>query len=665
MQSAFQKGSELIAQSLGNASEKAAITAMSGATNLLTGSAAASAQDKIAAASDAVQMKAIDVTIAQIVSQTKLTNTIEVANSLTRQAQARKDKGESSPEYQSATTAVNAAEKVQAAFGSKGGIQKLYNQGLAKGASQEEIQAASQLNALVQAIAGGQAQKIELRGKGLARDASAAGMAPVFQAQENTTPALLQQKARNTLELERLGILRSIVGAENEGMIKQRISVELSNAELEAGVSFVETNAKIVGLQAQLKTSAGAMLDPQLRSERSQTISKQLREAELSILKQTSIVSKGSVDLQAEKLNRLAKELTIATALKDIENLRYSILLDVQDAQNAADFAAGKISEDDKNRLDFTNANARALEDANNKRITQLEIIQTAQDTYNESVSKLKEADTEEKQAAINRYNDTAASAGAALEKINIESEGKRKILELNKKLTTQEELFRSTTLTGLNNISDAFVDFALTGKNSFADMVNSMLLDLAKLEMRMALMKGLQGVGGTQGLFNGFMSLFNQSPSGANPMQLDPAQMAAATIVPSALGTAWDAGIKKFAMGASFTNSIVDSPTMFKFAQGTGLMGEAGPEAIMPLKRDANGNLGVRSGQSGNEVNVVVNNYSKETATTNETIDSRGQRRIEVTIGNMIAGEIARGGSSAQNSIRGTFGQQPQLLRR
>jgi hypothetical protein len=54
------------------------------------------------------------------------------------------------------------------------------------------------------------------------------------------------------------------------------------------------------------------------------------------------------------------------------------------------------------------------------------------------------------------------------------------------------------------------------------------------------------------------------------------------------------------FANGGAFTNSIVSSPTMFKFADGgamrTGLMGEAGPEAIMPLSRGADGSLGVQA---------------------------------------------------------------------
>ena len=49
--------------------------------------------------------------------------------------------------------------------------------------------------------------------------------------------------------------------------------------------------------------------------------------------------------------------------------------------------------------------------------------------------------------------------------------------------------------------------------------------------------------------------------------------------------------GIVPFAQGG-----IVDKPTIFPFANGTGLMGEAGPEAIMPLARGADGKLGVEA---------------------------------------------------------------------
>jgi len=60
--------------------------------------------------------------------------------------------------------------------------------------------------------------------------------------------------------------------------------------------------------------------------------------------------------------------------------------------------------------------------------------------------------------------------------------------------------------------------------------------------------------------------------------------------------------GIVPYAMGG-----IVDRPMVFPFAKGIGLMGEAGPEAIMPLKRGADGRLGVAGGGGGTSVTVNV----------------------------------------------------------
>jgi len=69
----------------------------------------------------------------------------------------------------------------------------------------------------------------------------------------------------------------------------------------------------------------------------------------------------------------------------------------------------------------------------------------------------------------------------------------------------------------------------------------------------------------------------------------------------PSANGNVFAAnGIVPYAMGG-----IVDKPMLFPFANGIGLMGEAGPEAIMPLKRGADGKLGVAGGGGAN---ITVN---------------------------------------------------------
>lgn len=75
--------------------------------------------------------------------------------------------------------------------------------------------------------------------------------------------------------------------------------------------------------------------------------------------------------------------------------------------------------------------------------------------------------------------------------------------------------------------------------------------------------------------------------------------------------------GGAKFANGGAFTSGrvmpfaqggVVSSPTPFGMRGGTGLMGEAGPEAIMPLTRGPDGKLGVRAQGGGGGVTVVMN---------------------------------------------------------
>ena len=75
--------------------------------------------------------------------------------------------------------------------------------------------------------------------------------------------------------------------------------------------------------------------------------------------------------------------------------------------------------------------------------------------------------------------------------------------------------------------------------------------------------------------------------------------------------------GILPFANGGNFSQGrvmpfanggVVSGPVTFPMRGGMGLMGEAGPEAIMPLARGADGKLGVRSAGGGRPVNVVMN---------------------------------------------------------
>jgi lambda family phage tail tape measure protein len=113
----------------------------------------------------------------------------------------------------------------------------------------------------------------------------------------------------------------------------------------------------------------------------------------------------------------------------------------------------------------------------------------------------------------------------------------------------------------------------------------------------------------------------------------------------PNAKGNAFGAnGIAPFARGGAFTNSVVGSPTMFKFAQGgamrTGLMGEAGPEAILPLKRGADGSLGVMASGGGGDVNVVVNVDAKGSSVEG---DEQGANQLGRVISAAVQSELIK----------------------
>lgn len=120
----------------------------------------------------------------------------------------------------------------------------------------------------------------------------------------------------------------------------------------------------------------------------------------------------------------------------------------------------------------------------------------------------------------------------------------------------------------------------------------------------------------------------------------------------------------RAFAKGGAFTNSIVTEPTNFRFAKGggfgLGLMGEAEPEAIMPLKRAADGSLGVSAegfGGGGTVVamKVVVNNYSSEKVEAKESQGEGGEQQLEITIGSMINKHISSG--KADKSLGSRYG--------
>lgn len=162
-------------------------------------------------------------------------------------------------------------------------------------------------------------------------------------------------------------------------------------------------------------------------------------------------------------------------------------------------------------------------------------------------------------------------------------------------------------------NFKKAFLDIAKGGKDLESifqnlalsisnDFLNSTLQPITK-----TLGKDLAGIA-SKGLPNIFSSIFQSSK-----------------------GDALNGGnIRAFANGG-----VVGGPTTFPMRGGTGLMGEAGPEAIMPLSRGADGKLGVRAGNgsSAPTVNITIN-----------TPDVQNFARSRTQIANSLSRAVQRG---------------------
>lgn len=155
---------------------------------------------------------------------------------------------------------------------------------------------------------------------------------------------------------------------------------------------------------------------------------------------------------------------------------------------------------------------------------------------------------------------------------------------------------------------TSALEDAIVTGE-SFSDMLKGMEQDIARLIVRKTITEPL--------------------------MNVDWGAMLGA-LIPSANGNVF-AGVPGL---SAYSGTVVSKPTLFPFAAGAGLMGEAGPEAILPLKRGPNGKLGVEGGGSSVQVNVI-NNAGGTQATATEREDN-GVRIVDVMV-EQVEGAMSR----------------------
>ncbi|MCG3463126.1 phage tail tape measure protein [Xenorhabdus bovienii] len=155
---------------------------------------------------------------------------------------------------------------------------------------------------------------------------------------------------------------------------------------------------------------------------------------------------------------------------------------------------------------------------------------------------------------------------------------------------------------------------FSESMKELSASLAQSIIQDLVRIAMQALITKAVSGFFGGAG--GGSATLANGQ---AVPM------------LPQNISTFAKGGALSSPSLSAYSGQVVSNPTLFKFADGAGLMGEAGPEAILPLKRGPDGALGVRAaGGTGNQttikVDIVVHPDKNSEVKTTSGFESAGQ---------------------------------------
>lgn len=197
-----------------------------------------------------------------------------------------------------------------------------------------------------------------------------------------------------------------------------------------------------------------------------------------------------------------------------------------------------------------------------------------------------------------------------------------------------------------MDSALDNVASMLMGNKASWKDWASSVLSMIAKVALQMAAVNLVSGIvssvgGAAVGAASAGGGTANNSFSGG----------AYNNLTLNAKG-----GVYQSHDLSQYSGSVVSSPTLFAFAKGAGLMGEAGPEAIMPLTRAADGSLGVRAigtggGSGGTNISVsapvtIEGGGAGETSAANTANTARQlQGIIQTSITDRLKKEILPGG--------------------
>lgn len=331
---------------------------------------------------------------------------------------------------------------------------------------------------------------------------------------------------------------------------------------------------------ADIKTKQTLTADQKSLLANSDLITAQLQqnaalEKQIETREKLLALDKARADIERTITNRqnqyATDELFAGGGLSQYEQQQYTQRLSLEQSYN------DKITQLRQQRASATSDIAR--EEIDQEIQLQQQALQTELSNYDAHIQRMNEARgsfTAGASRAWQEYQDSATNVSAM-----------------------SEQLF-TNAFTGME---DSLVSFVTTGKASFSDFANSVLSDIARIAARQALVGlGTSIFSAAGGMFSGGAAA---SASGSSSNAFSGGAYNNLSL--NAKGGVYDSPSL-----SAYSGGIYDSPKFFAFAKGAGVFGEAGPEAIMPLKRGPDGSLGVQlhsggqaSGGSVGDINV------------------------------------------------------------
>ncbi|ASC20596.1 hypothetical protein AM420_003120 [Klebsiella pneumoniae] len=329
---------------------------------------------------------------------------------------------------------------------------------------------------------------------------------------------------------------------------REQIALESQNTEL-AKVKYQVTQGELHTLEQSKKETLlhnAALIDQKNIAEQLKTFREGLADSNAAAR------DRGNIDFLGAGMGNKARD-----RMKEMADIRSDFLKQQRDLQR--DFSKGQISED------LYKQQTEALQVALTER------LQIQEEYYKK---------TDEQQSdwragisdSLMNYADQASDLSSMA-------------------ATATSEILDATTNSISNNLTNV-----LTGAASFKDGMSNIFSSLGETVIKTLIQMASQALitkaimasfgGGAGGLFG---SLFGGASGAASSGTA--IQSAGANFSFNALGGVYDSPSL-----SAYSNGVYSTPQYFAFAKGAGVFGEAGPEAIMPLTRGADGSLGVRA---------------------------------------------------------------------